>query len=276
MAEKRTAFLFTRVLDAVQCETMSFSNVGKVWTVDTFEKYLTSVEPEVWTKAVCLHHTAAPSLKQRPRGFTIQHIVNIQNFYEEKGWQRGPHFFIDEDQIFGMTPVNEKGIHAVSFNSSAIGIEVLGDYDSESNTSGRGYQCWQTASAATKLLLDWLRLPVNSKTVLFHRDDPKTNKTCPGRKVQKPWVIDLVNKKGDLEAGVPAVITPPYMQLVSVATYLTDIKGYNYEDIRRNLYKSPEGLLMFNDIWIEHATYDADKAESVAPISELYTIPAKK
>ena len=75
-----------------------------------------------------MHHTAAPSLAQRPRGLTIQHIRNIQNYYQSQlGWSSGPHLFIDDDQIFGMSSLERRGIHAVSFNRTHIGIEVLGN-----------------------------------------------------------------------------------------------------------------------------------------------------
>ena len=41
------------------------------------------------------------------------------------GWSAGPHLFTDEDQIWGMCDFSKKGVHAVSFNKRAIGIEVL-------------------------------------------------------------------------------------------------------------------------------------------------------
>ena len=92
---------------------MSFANVGKVWTVDSFREYLKGIKRPVYAKSITLHHTGAPSLGQRPRGFLIQHIHNIQSFYKSLGWNRGPHLFIDEDQFFGMTPLTVSGIHAV-------------------------------------------------------------------------------------------------------------------------------------------------------------------
>ena len=104
---------------------MSFANVGKVWSSSSFNEYLKTVKKPSWARAVTLHHTAAPSLAQRPTGFTIQHIENIKSYYSQKlGWKKGPHLFTDEDEIFGMTPLTLTGIHAVSFNSYSIGIEV--------------------------------------------------------------------------------------------------------------------------------------------------------
>ncbi len=141
---------------------MSFNNTGKVWTVEGFKEYLSTQPKNKWAKAVCLHHTAAPSLKQRPEGFKAQHLENLKSYYSNSlGWSSAPHFFTDEDQVWGMCPIAEFGVHAVTFNRTAIGIEVLGDYDSEDPKSGRGLLCWETAAKTTKLLLDYLGLEAN-------------------------------------------------------------------------------------------------------------------
>jgi hypothetical protein len=171
---------------------MSFSSVGQSWNPEGLERYLSGIPTPAWARAVTLHHTAAPSLAQRPGGLTDQHVINIRDFYKGKGWQSGPHFFVDDRRIMGMTPVNEKGIHAVSFNGNSIGIEVLGDYDNESPLTGRGLICWRNAALATSALLEWLGVGPNQHTVLFHRDDPKTSKTCPGNLVAKDWVMKLI------------------------------------------------------------------------------------
>lgn len=63
----------------------------------------------------------------------------------------------------------------------------------ENPKSGRGLACWRTTAQATKAIADWLKLPINENTILFHRDDPETKKSCPGTKVLKPWVLDLIN-----------------------------------------------------------------------------------
>jgi hypothetical protein len=256
---------------------MSFSNVGQVWSSLTFEEYIAATPPPKWVKAVCLHHTAVPSLLQRPKGLLMQHIKNIRDFYQAKGWHAGPHLFTDEDQVYGMTPLSEPGVHAVSFNRYAIGIEVLGDYDSEDPTKGRGLECWKTTAAATKALFAWLNLPINNKTLLFHRDDPKTSKTCPGTRITKKWVMDMITAADStkLEQAKQPLADPP-KNLVAVAQYLRDIKGYTDEDIARLLRRDDQGLFLFADKWLEGAHYDATKQETVAPIQELSEVPTKK
>jgi hypothetical protein len=172
---------------------MGFDNVGRIWTPESLQQYLSILARPDWCRSVTLHHCGAPSLEQRPTGLTIRHIENIRDFYIAKSWRSGPHLCVDDDQLFGMSDLRQRGVHAVSFNASSIGIEVLGDYDREDPMSGRGLACWRTAAAASRILLDWLGLEANERTVHFHRDDPKTNKTCPGRKVSKEWVLSMIS-----------------------------------------------------------------------------------
>ena len=182
---------------------MGFENVGKFWTPSELEGYLATIQKPVWCKAITFHHTAVPSLEQRPKGWSEQHMKNLQSYYESEdpknkkvAWSSGPHLFIDDDQAWGMCDFRQYGVHAVSFNGNALGIEVLGNYDVESPHEGRGLACWQTAAATGKVLLEWLGLPADQLHVWFHRDDPKTGKSCPGNKIDKFWVLELIQKAG--------------------------------------------------------------------------------
>lgn len=253
---------------------MSYANVGKVWSHTSLIEYLKTVKKPEWCRAVCIHHAAAPSLAQRKQGLLSQHVRNIAAFYkEEKGWRAGPHFFVDENEVFGMTPPDVKGIHAASFNGYSIGIEVLGDYDTEFHDSGRGRECWESAAITTSIILDWLGLTPNYSTVLFHRDDPKTSKTCPGLRVKKPWFLDLIYKVRTTPAPISV---QPVQQFVPVAEYLQNIKGYSSSDISRLLKKDEDGLFFFGNEWLEGAYYDKLKQSTIAPISELCSLPKKK
>ena len=182
---------------------MGFENVGKVWTPASLAGHLDGRKRPSWVNSITLHHTAEPSLENRPNGLTIQHIINIREYYKKPkmingvlkpGWKSGSHLFIDEDEIFGICDFAAKGVHAVSFNSSSLGIEVLGFYDTgaEDPKSGRGLRCWSNAAVATKVLLDWLGLKKSKNTILFHRDDPQTSKSCPGTAVTKEWFLSLI------------------------------------------------------------------------------------
>ena len=252
---------------------MSFNNTGKVWTIEGFKEYLSTQPKNKWAKAVCLHHTAAPSLKQRPDGFKAQHLENLKSYYSKSlGWSSAPHFFTDEDQVWGMCPVSEFGVHAVSFNRTSIGIEVLGDYDSEDPKSGRGLLCWETAAKTTKLLLDYLGLEANDKTVLFHRDDPKTSKTCPGGKVAKTWVLDLIKNGKNITKPVQPVVSPS--TTFCSASEVLGKKGYSDKEIAAGL-KNKNGAIYWNNLWLEKAFYDGTKQETMISASEALLIPSK-
>lgn len=175
---------------------MSFSAVGQVWDLDSFRDHIKANAHSIkkWAKGVTIHHTAGPNLAQRPKGWVIQHMRNLQHFYiHEKDWSKGPHLFTDEDQVFGLSPVTAPGIHAKSFNSKYLGIEALGDYDYEDDPlSGRGKQVWANTAAAVAILLD--ELGWDESSINFHRDDPRTSKTCPGRRVSRDFFLNLVRE----------------------------------------------------------------------------------
>lgn len=164
---------------------------GRPLTIAQFAQHVATLDLFAWRPSfVVIHHCAAPSLAQRPNGFLPQHMQNLRLFYEGKGWSAGPHLFTDDDQVWLFSPLTARGVHAVSFNRNAWGIEMLGDYDSEDPWSGRGLQVLTTTARATAILLKKLSLDVSA--IRFHRDDPKTSKTCPGTKVSKERFTALV------------------------------------------------------------------------------------
>tara|TARA_R110000824_G_scaffold162675_1_gene338341 strand:+ start:5122 stop:5784 length:663 start_codon:yes stop_codon:yes gene_type:complete len=171
---------------------MGFENVGKSWSVDSFSKFLRTQDLG-WAKGITIHHTASPTLAQRPSGWKINHLHNLAHYYGKKlDWSSGPHLFIDEDQVFGLSSLERRGVHARSFNRTHIGIEVLGNYDIEDPRRGRGIQCWENAGNIVRCLLDATSNRLKGKDVNFHRDDPKTSKTCPGTKVSYGWFQNLI------------------------------------------------------------------------------------
>lgn len=167
--------------------------LGKPYLPKEFDAYVKSLK---WAGAfrpslIVIHHTAAPSLAQRPNGWTPVHMQNLRSYYGgQLGWSAGPHLFTDDDQIWTFTPMTERGIHAVSFNRNGIGIEMLGDYDSEDPWSGRGLKVLQTTASAVRSLMSALN--VGKDAIRFHRDDPKTSKTCPGTKISKADFLSLI------------------------------------------------------------------------------------
>ena len=164
--------------------------VGRHFTIEEFESYVASFKwkPLDWKpKGITVHHTSAPSLNQRPNGLTSAHIHNIEEYYKGLGWSAGPHLFVDQTGVWTFTPMNVRGVHAVSFNATRLGIEMLGDYDEESPDP----QVMYNAQMAIVTILR--RLGLGSDKVNFHRDDPKTSKTCPGLHIDKALFVGRIS-----------------------------------------------------------------------------------
>lgn len=160
-------------------------------TREEFKQYLSGLTFSSFKPiSVTYHHTASPSLAQRPNGFSAQHLINLRDYYGKTlGWNGAPHIFIDDvgDGIIVFQRMDRRGVHAVSFNSRYWGMEMLGDYDNESFTTGRGAKVRDNAIAAGAIMLE--SLGASPESIKFHRDDPKTSKTCPGTKVNKADII---------------------------------------------------------------------------------------
>lgn len=173
--------------------------VGRAFSVAAFRAYVRELALGEWVPSlVVIHHCAAPSLQQRPKGFIREHMTNLAYYYgEEMGWSAGPHLFIDEDEIWVFSPLDRRGVHAASFNRTSWGIEMLGNFDVEDPTSGRGAMVLRTAGAAAAILLE--KIGRTTRAIRFHRDDPKTKKTCPGRLVTRELFLAMV----ELDMQVP-------------------------------------------------------------------------
>jgi len=165
--------------------------VGKGFSREAFEAYVGGVELEAWVpELIVVHHTAAPSLAMRPKGFTAQHMENLAHYYgTELGWSAGPHLFVDDHLIWVFSPLDRRGVHAKSFNRLGWGIEMLGDFDSEDPWSGRGLAVLENTRAAIAALD--ARLP-RRPMIKFHREDAYTNKTCPGTRIGKEEFLEFL------------------------------------------------------------------------------------
>lgn len=175
---------------------MAIPFVGKRMTRLEFTEYLDSLKFSSFNPTfVTLHHTASPTLAQRPNGFSSQHLRNLLHYYQNTlGWNGAPHVFVDDqgDGIIVFQRMDRRGVHAASFNSKSWGVEMLGYYDTESFDTGRGHIVRDNAMQALAIMCK--RLHVNADTIKFHRDDPKTSKTCPGTKVKKSYVVNAVQE----------------------------------------------------------------------------------
>jgi hypothetical protein len=166
--------------------------VGKNFSPQEFKEYVQGLSWDEWQpQFIVLHNTGEPTLAQRPEGLTYQHILGLQSYYrDEQGWSGGPHLFIDDRQVWVFTPLTVPGVHSPSWNSMALGVEMLGDYDFEEFDSGRGAAVRDNAVAAIAIISAALGLDPDS--MKLHREDPGTDHHCPGDHVDKAAFIQAV------------------------------------------------------------------------------------
>ncbi len=169
--------------------------VGQAFSPDEFDTYCHSLQWTAWRPSfIVVHNTAVPSLAQRPAGLTKQHILGLEAFYrDQQKWKGGPHLFIDDKQIWVFTPLTVSGTHSPSWNKVALGIEMLGNYETESFDSGRGLKVRQNTIAAIATLSAILGL--EPTTMKIHREDPLTTHACPGKNVRK---LELIQQTQDM------------------------------------------------------------------------------
>lgn len=150
----------------------------------TYAKWVQANESFHWNPTgITAHHTAYPSLDMRPDGFTEQHMRNLRDYYKNSmGWSSGPQVFTDDKGIWVLTPLTHRGVHAKSFNSTRIGIEMLGDFDYKDDPdTGRGRLSTYHGKFAAAAMMK--AFGISTGKLNFHRDDPKTSKSCPGKKI---------------------------------------------------------------------------------------------
>jgi hypothetical protein len=179
--------------------------VAKAFTAEQFRDYVDGLVWKDWKpQFITLHNTAAPSLAQRPDGFLKQHILNLEAYYRDnRGWSAGPHLFIDDHVIWVFTPLTTPGVHSPSWNSTAIGIEMLGDYAKEEFTSGRGKNVRANAVQAIAALSK--KLGFKPDAWKFHVQDTRSDHDCPGIKARK----DRDNLVRDISAAMNGPYTFP-------------------------------------------------------------------
>lgn len=184
---------------------MAIPFVGKCFpTAKAFSDYLDDIRFGAWRPSfVTMHHTGGPSLatwKTYAHGTRkvpitdAQWMKNLAAYYgNELGWSAGPHFFFTPDNFCVLSLPEKRGVHAVTFNKNSWGVECVGDFDGEAftpelaNRYAEGLACLHLALGITPGPYQFDRRGLH-----FHRDDPRTTKTCPGHKVDKDRMIALV------------------------------------------------------------------------------------
>ncbi len=161
-----------------------FPIVGRRFSQAEFIEYVKWVqENETYTwnpKGITMHHTGFPDLSIRPNGFTEQHMVNMRHGYiNDNKWRHGPHIFTDDHGIWVFNPLSIRGVHAVSYNSTRYGIEMLGNFDTEEDFAHeRGISSRLNGKFSAAVLMKYAG--ISTAKLNFHRHDPETSKSCPG------------------------------------------------------------------------------------------------
>ena len=174
--------------------------VGTSFSITDFHAYCHELRWDGWQPSfIVLHNTAVPSLAQRPDGFSARNMKALEVYYRDiKKWKAGPHLFIDDQRIWVFTPLTVPGKHSPSWNMLSLGIEMLGDYEKECFTCGRGLKVHNNTIAALATLHGVLGL--DPALLRLHREDPLTTHACPGKGVKKQALIkevqDLQEKIG--------------------------------------------------------------------------------
>jgi N-acetylmuramoyl-L-alanine amidase CwlA len=156
--------------------------VNKKLNIEEFKAYIKgkNFSPNNPNKLV-LHHTWRPDEKTWNGQTTIN---GLKKYYEGLGWSSAPHIFLAPDGIWLFTDMNTQGVHAGEGNFRSIGIEVVGDYD-QREWSG---QIKEYAVAVIKALMEELKITEDG--IKRHAD--YSSKTCPGLKITKEYIINLI------------------------------------------------------------------------------------
>lgn len=186
---------------------------------DTAEQFAARVagldwSPNQWRPvAITIHNTSAPTVAQWVEGGAAHdaRIVNLESFYEkEKRWHAGPHFFVSRSHVSGFSDPLMPGVHASCFNRTHLGIELVGDFDTEDpNAPGSdAAKVFSMGIGAAAALC--LRLGLSPSTAInFHQDCKVDNHACPGKLFRRSLFCLLVANRMQGMAPLPVPTPPP-------------------------------------------------------------------
>lgn len=185
---------------------MAFLTTARSYTPQQFTTMFNALDftHASWhPKMLVLHNTDAPSLAQWNTGpaTPAQRMVNLRHHYRDTlGWHSGPHWFVSPDLIWELCNPLADGVHCSCANSVAFGCEMIGDYSTESFTTGDGALVRDNAVhlvATVFKKMNWQPTPFTAWTngLAFHRECTADNHACPGANVDKNTFVALVQAK---------------------------------------------------------------------------------
>lgn len=195
---------------------MTFLATPLSFTPDEFAPYVSTLRWKAWTpKFTVLHNTAEPNLAQwvhfgLGKVAGLQRVKNLNHYYAGMGWHSGPHIFVAPDLIWVACDLTADGVHASCYNRVSIGIEMVGDYSTESFNSGDGAKVRDNAVATLAILHRALK--IDPASIRFHKECIADHHNCPGSNVVKGFVIERV------KAWTPTPSTPAIAEHVAAVT----------------------------------------------------------
>ena len=160
--------------------------VGKGFTASEFATYVQSLSFTAWRPSfIVLHNTGVPTFAQWHNVPGNTRMLNLQSYYRDtQKWSGGPHVFVADDLIWAFTPLTVPGVHSPSWNNVSWGVELVGDYATETICD----PLRKNAISALSTLHGVLGL--HPQTLRLHREDPLTTHLCPGASIIK---ADFIN-----------------------------------------------------------------------------------
>ena len=159
--------------------------VGKGFSPDQFDEYVSGLVFNNWRpQFVVLHNTASPTLSRWHNVPGEVRMANLESYYRDTmKWSGGPHLFIADDLIWVFTPLTVSGIHSPSWNMISWGVEMVGDFSTETLASP------QKDNVIRALATLHSALGLDPGNLRLHKEDPKTTHLCPGSSIIKHDVV---------------------------------------------------------------------------------------
>lgn len=188
-------------------------------TPEQFKEHVAALDFTSWKPiGIVWHNTAEPNLKRWHDYPRLHWMTNLESYYKGLGWNGGPHLFCDDgpDGIGLFNALNRRGTHSPSFNAQYIGIEHVGDYNTEDDDTGPGLKVKTNGIIATAILCARLGIPVDAEHIKLHKEDPRTDHDCPGKNMAMDKaksiqaVLEYMGTGGDHgpDWGIPVVDIP--------------------------------------------------------------------
>jgi len=180
---------------------MTFLAEPKGYTPAAFAVFVEELTWRDWRpRFVTLHNTGVPNLATwLQSSHSAQQRIVAQKHYERDilHWHSGVHLFVAQDLIWNLCDLTQVGVSVSCWNHLTLGVEMIGDYATDSFDSGPGAQVRDNTVAALAVLHRKLELrpdgfKLGVRGLHFHKECRRDHHDCPGRNVVKADVVARV------------------------------------------------------------------------------------